>query len=304
MKLPRTVLASFLALTTLASTASVAAASTQPKASSTIVIGNEGFGESYIMQGIYGLLLKHAGYNVSYLAQASTTRQDEIPALESGKVDLVPDYAGSLLLYLNSKATSQAGTLSGALKADNTILNKKGATALAGTSGLDQNVFVVTQATKNKYHLTTLSSLAAVAKNFVLWAPPECTQNYSCKPGLKAVYGINFKQVKAYDEGGPLTVAAVKNGSAQVGELFSTESTISSNKFYELKDNKNLEPADHLIPVVRTANDSSKLSGALAKVNPLLTTSVLVSLDAALNGSSHPSPMTVAQGFLTSEKLI
>ncbi len=307
MRFPRIALASLAMVGTVGVTAGAAAAASKSQvrhaSAGTIVIGNEGFTESYIMQDIYGQLLAKAGYSVKYLAQSTATRAEEIPALEAGKVDLVPDYAGSLLLFLNSKATAAAGKLTSALSGINSVLKAKGATALTGTAGLDQNVFVVTKATASKDHLTTLSSLVPDAKNFVLGAPPECTTNYFCKPGLKAVYGLNFKQVKGYDEGGTLTVNALKSGAAQVVELFSTESVITADKFVQLTDNKNLEPADHLIPVVRNSFDTSPGAAPLESVNALLTTSVLTTLDAEPSAGSHPSPATVASNFLKAHKL-
>jgi osmoprotectant transport system substrate-binding protein len=309
MRILRTALAPLLALSMLGVSIGTAAAGVSAKvhASSTlptIEIGNEGFTESYIMQDIYADLLTNAGFKVSLLAQASATRQEALPALEAGKIDVLPDYAGSLLVYLAPKDTKQAGTLAGAESALKPILAKHGATVLPGTSGLDQNVFVVTNATKARYHLTTISSIKSHAKTWVFGAPPECSKNYFCLPGLQSVYGLKFKKVSSLDESGPLSVLALKNGTAQVVELFSTDSVISTDKFYVLHDNLNLEPADHLIPVVRTSFDTSAVQKALASVNPLLTTSVLTQLDAAVSGSSHPTPAAVAEGFLTQEKLI
>jgi osmoprotectant transport system substrate-binding protein len=270
----------------------------------TIVIGNEGFTESYIMQDIYGDLLTNAGFKVSLLAQASATRQEALPALEAGRIDVLPDYAGSLLAYLAPKDTKKAGTLATAEAALKTLLAMHGATVLPGTTGLDQNVFVVTDVTKAKYHLTTISSIKSHAKTWVFGAPPECSKNYFCLPGLQSVYGLKFKQVTSLDESGPTTVAALKSGAAQIVELFSTDNIISTDKFYVLKDNLNLEPADHLIPVVRTSFDTSAVQKALAPVNAVLTTNVLTQLDAAVSGPSHPTPAAVAEGFLVQEKLI
>ena len=306
MKVLRTAFAPLLALSLLAISLGTASATTKrpTAATTTIVIGNEGFTESYIMQDIYGDLLTHAGFKVSLLAQASTTRQGAIPALESGKIDVLPDYAGSLLIYLAPKDLKQAGTLSSAETALNAILKKKKAAALPGTAGLDQNVFVVTDATKAKYHLTTIASIKKYASGWIFGAPSECAQNYFCYPGLKSVYGLKFKQIKTLDESGPLSVTALKSGTANIVELFSTDNIISQDKFYALTDNLGLEPADHLIPVVRSAVDSTKLQKALASVNALLTTSVLTQLDAATSGPTHPSPAVVASGFLKQEKLI
>jgi osmoprotectant transport system substrate-binding protein len=285
--------------------AGAASATSRPRASlPTIVIGNEGFTESYILQDIYGDLLTHAGFKVSLLAQSGTTRQEAIPALEAGRIDVLPDYAGSLLVYLNAKDKTQAGKLSTAEAALNSILAKKGAAVLPGTAGLDQNVFVVTDATKAADHLTTISSIKPYAAKWVFGAPPECSQNYFCLPGLQSVYGLKFKQVKSLDESGPLTVAALKDGSAQIVELFSTDNVISADKFYVLKDNLNLEPADHLIAVVRKSFDTAAVQKALEAANADLTTSVLTQLDAAASGPTHPSPSAIASGFLTTEHLI
>jgi glycine betaine/choline ABC-type transport system substrate-binding protein len=309
MRILRTALAPLLGLSMLGISIGTAAASVSAKVHTnstlpTIVIGNEGFTESYIMQDIYGDLLTNAGFKVSLLAQASATRQEALPALEAGKVDVLPDYAGSLLVYLAPKDTKQAGTLATAEAALKPLLANHGATVLPGTTGLDQNVFVVTSATKAKYHLTTISSIKSHAKSWVFGAPPECSKNYFCLPGLQSVYGLKFKKVASLDESGPLSVLNLKNGTAQVVELFSTDSVISTDKFYVLQDNLNLEPADHLIPIVRTSFDTSAVQKALASVNGLLTTSVLTQLDAAVSGSSHPTPAAVAQGFLVQEKLI
>lgn len=285
-----------------AASAATKAHSVQRASSSTIVIGNEGFTESDIMQYIYGDLLQNIGYKVSYKSTGS--RQDAIPALEAGKLDVVPDYAGSLLLYLNKTATKAAGSVTTAEQGINAALKSKGAVALPGTAGLDQNVFVVTQATKAKYHLTDISSIKSLASNWIFGAPPECSANYFCLPGLEKVYGLKFKKVTSLDDSGPVSVKALQTNAAQVVELFSTDNVISADKFYVLTDDKGLEPADHLIPVIRTSLDNAKVQKALESVNALLTTSVLTQLDAAASTGTHPTPQAIAQGFLQEEKLI
>ena len=65
------------------------------------------------------------------------------------------------------------------------------------------------------------------------------------------MYGIVFKEVKPLDFGGPLTVAALKSGQIQVGELFST--SVYDPDFVVLTDDKHLESADNITPIVRTA---------------------------------------------------
>jgi osmoprotectant transport system substrate-binding protein len=175
---------------------------------------------------------------------------------------------------------------------------------LPGTLGLDQNVFVVTKATQKKYNLTTIASIKSHASGWTFGAPAECSTYYFCAPGLKKVYGIVFKQVKSYDESGPLTVKALQSGAAEVVELFSTDPVITSDGFYQLTDNLNLEPADHLVPVIRKSFDTAAVRTALAKVNNDLTTAVLTNLDGQPSEGSHPSVASVASQWLKSKNLI
>ena len=80
--------------------------------------------------------------------------------------------------------------------------------------------------------------------------PPECPTRPYCQIGLAKTYGLHFKSFKALDAGGPLTVAALKGGSIQVGLLFTTSGAIAGNGWVLLKDDKNLQPADNVTPVL------------------------------------------------------
>ena len=154
-----------------------------------------------------------------------------VGAIEKGQINLEPDYAASLLDYLNNGATPPAGNnIATAVPADQKALASFGVTVLPATKALDTNVFAVTKATAEKDHLTTISSLKPYAKNFTLGGPPECPANAGCELGLKKVYGLNFKGFKGLDTAGPLSVAALKNGEVQVVELFSSNGAVVSQQ--------------------------------------------------------------------------
>ena len=127
---------------------------------------------------------------------------------------------------------------------------------LPASKALDTNVFAVTKATATKDHLTTISSLKPYASKLTLGGPPECPTFAGCEPGLKKVYGLNFAGFKSLDEAGPLSVAALKNGEVQVVELFSSDGNVVSNNFVALTDNKHLEGADYIVPVIRKSVDT------------------------------------------------
>jgi osmoprotectant transport system substrate-binding protein len=254
-----------------------------------------------IVANLYADVLQHAGFKTDLRADLGTRAAVE-PALAHAALDLYPDYAGSLLIYLEPKDTAQATQLSTDIPALTSALAAQGATVLAPAPAVDTNVFAVTKATAAKYQLTTLSSLVPVAPKLVLGAPPECPTYAYCLLGLERVYGLHFKSFLSTDEAGPITIADLKNGRVQVAELFSSDGSIVRNGFVQLVDNKHLQPADHLIPVVRKSVDTPAVAAALDAVSAKLTTQQLEGLNIDVN-VDHDDPATVAAQWLKSEGL-
>jgi len=297
-----TTLLATAALTLAGTAGGLAAAPSSYAASSpsTITIGNQGFGEDEIVADIYADVLQAHGFKTSI--KSTTGRNQVIAALAAGQVDVEPDYAGSLLVSLNPKATKQATSLSTDVPGLKRALAKDKATVLNPSKALDTNVFVVLRRTASKYHLSTLSSLKSVAPQLVFGAPPECPRYYYCLPGLKAVYGLKFKNFVATDEAGPEAVADLKSGKVQVVELFSSNGDLLQNKdFVALADNKHLEPADYMIPVVRKAV-AGAVAAPLNAADAKLTTAQLEQLNIDYN--NHEDPATVASGWVKKEGLV
>ncbi|MDO8483954.1 MAG: glycine betaine ABC transporter substrate-binding protein [Candidatus Limnocylindrales bacterium] len=91
----------------------------------------------------------------------------------------------------------------------------------------------------------------SIASTLVLGGPPECPERPFCLVGLEKTYGLKFKEFTPLDAGGPLTVQALTGGQIQVGLLFTSDPAIAVNGFVLLQDDKQLQLADNLIPVVR-----------------------------------------------------
>jgi len=287
----------------LAFGATLAAPALAGAAKPTIVIGSTNFEEQAIVANLYGDVLQHAGYPVK-VEPALGTRAVVVPALEQGQIDLEADYAGSLLNYLNGgTSTTKADQLSTAVPALKAKLSASHVTVLNAAPALDTNVFAVTKSTANKYHLTTISSLKPVASKLTLGGPPECPTFAGCLPGLKSVYGLNFAGFKSLDEAGPLSVAALKNGEVQVVELFSSDGNVVSNNFVPLVDNKHLEAADYIIPVIRTSVDSSQVTQVLNHLSSKLTTAQISKLNLLVTGPQKEQPGAVAQTWLRQQGL-
>jgi osmoprotectant transport system substrate-binding protein len=142
---------------------------------------------------------------------------------------------------------------------------------------------------------------ATLASTFVFGAPPDCPTNKFCADGLKSTYGIVFKEVKPLDFGGPETVAALKSGAIQVGELFST--SVYDPSFKVLVDDKQLEAADNIVPVVRTDVATDGVTELLNAVSAKLTTDAMLALNKQVD-IDHQDVADVAKTFLADQGLL
>ena len=214
-----------------------------------ITIGSTNFSEQLVLGELYSQVLEANGYTVTRKFNLGA-REIVFPALQSGQTDLEADYLATLLAFVDKTATGSTDpkqTLATLQKA----LTSKGVTVLDYAPAVDQNGFVVTKATADKLKLAKLSDLAPVGNQLVLGGPAECPNREFCAQGLKTKYGITFKDFKALDTGGPLTVQALVGGQIDVGLLFTSDATIAVRGFVLLDDDKQLQLSDNVAPVVR-----------------------------------------------------
>jgi osmoprotectant transport system substrate-binding protein len=124
----------------------------------TIVVGSAAFTESEILANIYLEVLKGNGYPVESKFRIGS-REVYFPALQRGEVTFLPEYAGTLLKYLDK---SQNPSIDPAKTAESLTgaLASQGLTALQPAPAEDKNGFVVTRATADRYKLVKLSDLA------------------------------------------------------------------------------------------------------------------------------------------------
>jgi osmoprotectant transport system substrate-binding protein len=261
-----------------------------------ITVAGFNFPESSVLAEVYGQALAHDGYAVSYKLLLGT-REVLVPAMKAGQVDLYPGYSASDLEYYNNKAGEATGDATANTAKLNTHLQPLNLVALAPSAAIDQNAFAVTQATATKYNLTKLSDLAAIGNKLVLGAGSECPTRPYCEPGLQSTYGIHFKDFKALDTDGPLTRAALKNGSIQVGLVFSSDADLTALGLVVLQDDKHLEAADNVLPILRSAAATDEVKRVLNGIDAALTTADLVAMNAQVS-LQHMDPDAVAKAYL------
>jgi osmoprotectant transport system substrate-binding protein len=267
-----------------------------------IVVGVSGaFAENQIVAEMYAQVLEHGGYTVERLLDLRSRESSQI-ALEAGVIDVKPEYLSSLLLFLDPNAEASADAADVARQTAG-LLGSNGLTLLTPSAAEDTNQFVANAETARRFDLTTVSSLAPVADQLTFGGPPECPQRPFCLPGLHEVYGVLFDDFTPLDAGGPLTVDALKSDAVQIGLLFSTDPSIEQNGFVPLVDDRRLQDAENITPVIRSEVLSEEVRSLLDAVSARLTSKEMTRLvgQVVIDGQDVA---TVATGFLTSNDLL
>jgi len=261
-----------------------------------IVVGVSGaFAENQIVAEMYAQVLEHAGYTVERTLDLRS-RESSQNALEAGVIDVKPEYLSSLLLFLDPNAEPSADAADVARQTAE-LVRSDGLSLLTPSPAEDTNQFVTNAETAQAFNLTTLSSLAAVADRLTIGAPPECPLRPFCLPGLRDVYGILFYDFEPLDAGGPQTVAALKSDEVQVGLMFSTDPSIEANGFIPLLDDKHLQDAENITPVIRTQKLNDEVRRLLDAVSARLSSDTVTELvgKIVIDGQDVAA---VAQAFL------
>lgn len=217
----------------------------------TVKVGSVGFDEARIMAEAYAQVLEHAGYTVNRDGIGLGDRAVLLAALESGQIDLQPEYIGSGL------GAGYGGTPTGDPAANRAalgdILKGKGGgiTVLDYTPAQDQNAFVVRKETANELRLAKMSDVAAVQDQLKLGLAKDCPTNPLCAGALKDAYGIDTSGATLLDACSTPMAQALAAGTIDLGELCSTQPDIIVNDFVLLEDDKQTQPADNIAPLVR-----------------------------------------------------
>jgi osmoprotectant transport system substrate-binding protein len=241
-----------------------------------VIVGSADFTESQLIGSIYSQALQAAGVQTKEQFNIGS-REVYIQALKDGSVDLVPEYTGALLSYLDPKSTAATPQ---AVNSELATKLPSGLGMLTPSPAEDKDVVAVTQATADKYKLKTISDLKPVAGELVLGGPPEWKTRTQGVVGLRDVYGLNFKDFVSLDAGGTLTMTALTNGQIQAGDLFSTDPGLHANNLVALEDDKNLFAAENVVPLIKSAKQNDKVKKTLDAVSAKLTTDDLITMNA------------------------
>ena len=268
---------------------------------STVVVGSFAFPESEILGEIYAQALEAQGIDVEKKFNIGP-RQQTIPALQDGSINLIPEYNGNLLAYYNPEYTERTtdevnGALSDAVAADDLQV-------LDAAAAEDKDAYVVTRATADENGLTEIGDLTAL-EPFKLGANPQFGELGYGVPGLKSVYGVSdVTFVPIEDFGGPDTVKALVDDSVQVADIYTTSPALTAEDLVVLEDPENLISAQNVIPLLADSVYTDQLAQILNDVSAQLTTDDLIALRDRVEGSEKASPSTAAEDWLSEKGLI
>ena len=239
------------------------------------------FAESELMSELYAQVLEARDIPVARVGRAGP-REVVAPALEQGRIDLVPEYLGTASAFFGAATSDSDTSTSQARLAD--LLAPRGLLPLQAAPAQDANAVVVHRTFADRTGVSTISDLAGIDEPLRFGGPVECPERPLCLLGLADTYGLTFAEF-APQRRLAHTAEALRRGEVDVGLMFTTAAELADDDIVELVDDRGLQPPENLVPVVRMAAANqwgAPLSDALDELSAALTTEDLRQMNAAL----------------------
>jgi osmoprotectant transport system substrate-binding protein len=268
----------------------------------TVSVGSKDFTEQLILGEMYALMLEENGFEVERKLNLGGTPVAQA-AIESGEIDLYPEYTGTgLLTVLKLPASSDQEAVYNTVKEE--YKEQFDLVWLEPAPMNNTQALAMTEEKAGEFNIRTISDFAAQAKDLVLIGPPEFEVREDGLPGLKETYGdFTLEEYKAVDAG--LRYKGLIDGEADVAVAFGTDGEISAYNLVVLEDDKNLFPPYQIAPIVSQAalDENPGIAAALNQLSPLLNDGVMRQLNYEVSGNQR-EPADVAREFLVNSGLI
>lgn len=258
-----------------------------------IVVGSQAYYSNEIIAEIYAQALEKAGIEVERKFQIGQ-RDAYIPALESGEVDLFPEYTGNLLQFFDPETAARTSAdvyaaLPGALPEGLEVLDQSTAT--------DQDSYTVTAEFAGKYGLASIGDLAGVTEPLTLGGPPELAERPYGPSGLKDVYGVDV----AFSGTGSTTVEDLVVGTINIANVYTADPQIQTRDLVVLEDPEGLFLASNVVPVV-SSEVADEVADVINAVSAALTPEGLVALNVQ-STQDERSSADIAKDWLSEQGL-
>jgi osmoprotectant transport system substrate-binding protein len=270
-----------------------------------VAVASFNFSESRLVAEIYAQALEDEGIPVRRELDLGP-RELVLPALRQGRVDIVPEYLGTALTAAAPAVTVDRSDPDAVSRALAEAIDPWDLRVLSYADAQNQNGLVVTRATAERLAVRTTSDLGRVARPLTLGGPPECPSRRYCLEGLAEVYGLRFAAFVPLAEQSYVR-QALKDYVIDVGVLFTTDGILAGDDLVLLDDDRGLQPAENLVPMVRSdvleAADGRRVAAALDQVSHRLTTANLRFLNWRVSVAGN-DPASEARGWLIRQGLV
>ncbi len=265
-----------------------------------LTVGSANFPESVLLANMYALALEEIGVDVDTSTNIGA-REVYFPALQQGEIDLLPEYAGSLLNFLAEDPLEETET--DALVTELRDRLGPDIQVLEPSSAENRNGLVLTRETADELGgVTTTSQLVEFADELVAGGAPETRERSDGLPGYERVYGLEFSEWVDLDPGGPLTVSALQDGDIDVARLFTSMGVIAENDWVVLEDDGGLIPSENIVPVIRDDALTDEIREVLDAISAALTLEELIDLNRRVE-IDNEDPDLVAEEWLVDQGL-
>ena len=242
-------------------------------ATGALVVGSQAYYSNEIIAELFAQAIETTGTQVERQYQIGQ-REVYMPELESGAIDVLPEYTGNLLQFYDKEAAAAspdevAQALAEALP--------EALRALPHAAATDQDSYTTTSAFAQENSLTSLADLAGV-KDLKIAANSEFETRPYGPEGLKKIYGADVSLVPVEDSGGPLTVKALVDGDVQLADIYSADPAIAKNSLVTLEDPESMVLPQNVVPIVSSRIDE-KAAAAIKAVTDALSTEELIALN-------------------------
>jgi osmoprotectant transport system substrate-binding protein len=286
--------------TATTSTAATVAASGPGVGKPAVTIGDKNFAEENILGQLYTQALEAKGYKIT-LKENVGSSEIIYKALTSGKIEMYPEYTGTLLSAI-AEQTKEPASAQAAYTEAKAFVEKHGLTLLAFTPFYDSDALATLPSYASAHHLTSIADLKALGKSVTVGAPPEFATRFEGLLGLKQLYGVvpTFKPIAI-----ELSYKALESGQVDVQNVFSTDGQLLTGKFKVLTDPKHVFGFQNVAPVVKKsvlAAEGPAFEQTLDKVSSLLTIIAIQQMNSAVSIDKQ-SASSVAKQFLQANGL-
>jgi osmoprotectant transport system substrate-binding protein len=265
-------------------------------------LGDKNFTEQFVLGELYKQALEARGYDV-FLNRNIGPTEVTIPAVESGRVDVYPEY---LAIWDRAVASYRRpfGSALGAYRAGQHYALAHGLQLLNPSPFANSPAIAVTRAFAEKHGLGELGDLRRVGATLVLGGPPQFQQDPAGLPAIEQAYGFAPATFTPLDVGAQYQ--ALDQGTVQAAEVNTTDGQLSSGKYLLLRDPKRVFGWGDVVPVVSARAllaEGPEFARTIDRVDALLTTPAMRRLNAAVD-LLHEDPAAAAKSFLQSHGLL